>query len=198
MSKARKTPLRLVPASTHDCALHIELEDLQPTVWRRVVVPSSIRLPVLHGVIRTAMGWESGEPHEFVFGGVHYGQPHPIDPMPDDLLDETDVTLQKALGSKNSFEYLYDYSSAWWHKITVNKLNQEGPKLSFPICLGGANACPPTGVHGVGEYEEFLEAIANPKHDRHAEFRYICPDHFDPSDFDLTDVSLQLKEITNL
>lgn len=81
-----------------------ELEDLQPTGWRRVVVPSSISLEVLHVVIRIALGWDSGEAHEFVFDRIHYGAAHPIDPMPDDLCDETDVTLQEALGSKRSFE----------------------------------------------------------------------------------------------
>jgi hypothetical protein len=198
MTQTRKTSLRAVPTPALDYALHIALEDLQPTVWRRVVVPSTITLPVLHGVMRVAMGWESGEAHEFVFGRIHYGEPHPIDPMPDDLRDETDVTLKEALGTKRSFEYLYDYSSAWWHNVTVERFGESESKLAFPLCIGGENACPPPGIRGVGEYEEFLEAIADPKHARHDEFRALYPERFQPTAFDLADVSRQLSEITNL
>src|SRR5450631_3172255 len=88
---------RAVPSPALAYELVIELEDLHPKVWRRIVVPATIELARLHSVIRTAMGWESGEAHEFVFDGFHYGEPHPIDPMPDDLSDETAVSLREAL-----------------------------------------------------------------------------------------------------
>ena len=197
MSQKRTTSLRAVSTPVLDYALHIELEDLQPTVWRRVVVPSTITLEVLHVVIQVAMGWDSGEAHEFVFDRTHYGAPHPIDPMPDDLRDETDVTLQQALGNKRSLEYLYDYSSAWWHKITVTRFGEAESTLTFPLCLDGQNACPPPGIRGVGEYEEFLRAIVDPKHDRHREFRSLYPEKFQPTAFDLADTRRQLSEITN-
>jgi len=51
--------------------LRIELEHLEPSVWRQVLVPASIKLPQLHGTILRAMGWEGGHMHEFVIGHTH-------------------------------------------------------------------------------------------------------------------------------
>ena len=37
--------------------LRIELEDIEPLIWRRVAVPVSINLEVVHSVVQAAMGW---------------------------------------------------------------------------------------------------------------------------------------------
>jgi hypothetical protein len=37
--------------------LRIELENIEPLIWRRVAVRTSINLKVLHSVIQAAMGW---------------------------------------------------------------------------------------------------------------------------------------------
>ena len=53
----------------------------------------------------------------------------------------------------------------------------------YPLCLEGERACPPEDVGGVWGYQEFLEAMANPKHDRHNELiEWMGP--FDPEEFD--------------
>jgi hypothetical protein len=37
--------------------LRIELEDIEPLIWRRVAVPTSMSLKAVHNVIQAAMGW---------------------------------------------------------------------------------------------------------------------------------------------
>jgi Plasmid pRiA4b ORF-3-like protein len=37
--------------------LRIELEDIEPLIWRRVAVHTSMNLKAVHGVIQAAMGW---------------------------------------------------------------------------------------------------------------------------------------------
>ena len=44
------------------------------------------------------------------------------------------------------------------------------PKTKYPLCLEGARSCPPEDVGGIGGYEDFLEALADPKHECHEEF----------------------------
>ncbi|WP_232436218.1 plasmid pRiA4b ORF-3 family protein [Burkholderia ubonensis] len=84
------------------------------TIWRRIIVPGSIRLGKLHVVLLLAMGWEGGHLHEFVFGETNYGEPDdsgfPSDPP---MLNEARVTLAKALGALKSFTYIYDYGDNW-------------------------------------------------------------------------------------
>src|SRR4051812_11748312 len=48
-----------------------------PRVWRRLLVPASLRLDRLHDVIQAAMGWQDCHLHAFTAGDVDYG---PADP----------------------------------------------------------------------------------------------------------------------
>ena len=51
------------------------------------------------------------------------------------------------------------------------------------MCLEGKRACPPEDVGGPYGYQEFLEALADPKHERHEEFMEwggrFAPEKFD-------------------
>ena len=44
-------------------------------VWRRVLVPESVSLRELHGVVQLAMGWEGIHLFEFAVRGVRYVGP---------------------------------------------------------------------------------------------------------------------------
>jgi len=46
--------------------LHIQLEYIQPPVWRRVEAPSDMTLVGLHYVIQHVMPWDNDHLHEFV------------------------------------------------------------------------------------------------------------------------------------
>ncbi len=41
--------------------LKIQLLDIEPTIWRRFVVPASITLDRLHDVIQIVMGWSEAD-----------------------------------------------------------------------------------------------------------------------------------------
>jgi hypothetical protein len=45
--------------------IKIELEDIKPPVWRRVVIPSDMLLSDFHKVIQTTMGWYNSHLHQF-------------------------------------------------------------------------------------------------------------------------------------
>ena len=53
-----------------------------------------------------------------------------------------------------------------------------------PVCLEGARACPPDDVGGTWGYEEFLEAMADPGHERHEDLLAWIGGSFDPDEFD--------------
>jgi hypothetical protein len=63
---------------------------------------------------------------------------------------------------------------------------------SPPVCLEGARACPPEDVGGTWGYQEFLEAMADPGHERHEEFREWIGGRFDPEAFDLARVTKRM------
>lgn len=78
--------------------LKIELLDVTPMVWRRLVVPETIKLPKLDQVIQTAFGWTNSHLHKFIIGGVEYAYPDPDWAEELEHVDETKVVLLDALG----------------------------------------------------------------------------------------------------
>ena len=59
-----------VPPGQPVLQLRIMLEDVHPPVWRRLLVPGSVRLDKLHRVFQAAMGWEDRHLHSFQVGDV--------------------------------------------------------------------------------------------------------------------------------
>jgi hypothetical protein len=182
----------------HDIAwswqLKIELLDVVPTVWRRLIVPDSIKLPKLHRVFQAALGWTNSHLHEFVIGGVRYSDPDPD--MDEDLQqDERNVVLQKALGmDSRCFDYVYDFGDDWHHAVVVEDQHVSVKRPPLIRCDDGENACPPEDVGGALRYADFLAAIADPAHEEHATFREWSGS-FDPRRFDLDAVNRALSKI---
>lgn len=159
-------------------------------------VPRSIRLGKLHVVPQLATGWEGGHLHEFVFGETSHGEPDDFRFQSDPpMLNETRVTLAKALGGLKSFTYIHDYGNNWQHRIKVEKALVPDPDMRRPLCLDGQNACPPEDVGGVPGYAGFLEAITDPMHEEHDHFLKWCGGSFDPAAFDLMLANHRLSEV---
>jgi hypothetical protein len=145
--------------------LRIELAEIKPAIWRRIVVPESITLARLHHVIQCVMGWHGGHLHEFEIAGERYGIPDPEFDWGDPPRSEQRIQLKTALAGMKSFKYLYDFGDHWEHRIKVEKRHPPDPILSASaLCLTGANAAPPEDVGGAPGYADFLEAILDPDH----------------------------------
>lgn len=195
MATARKTSTRLTKANAPVYQLRIELVDVQPEVWRTVLIPGSATLTKVHATILWGMGWEGGHLHEFTIGYEAYGMP---DPEFDDgrkIKPEGRYTLAGAVGKLKSFRYEYDFGDCWEHVIKVEKILPPDPNLKAPVCIAGANACPPEDCGGTPAYEEFLEAISDPKHEDHDDMLTWCGGSFDPTAFDLDTINARLSEI---
>ncbi len=92
--------------------LRITLLDIEPSIWRAVLVPETITLSKLHSVIQAAMGWTNSHLHEFVIAGRRYSDYLEEQWEPDEILDERGVVLEAALGpSARTFDYVYDFAT---------------------------------------------------------------------------------------
>lgn len=143
MSSASKRSLRAVPVRAPIYQLRVELKYLRPAIWRRVVVPGSIKLWKLHAVLQAVMGWHGAHLHEFIVGGTHYGTPDPHWPDATPVLREDRVTLASALGALKTFTYLYDFGDSWEHKIKVVKIVAPDRQLARPFCTTSWRKCIP-------------------------------------------------------
>jgi len=109
--------------------------------------------------------------------------------------DEDAVTLVEVCPkAKSKLIYEYDFGDGWEHTIEVQKILEPESGVEYPVCLGGKKACPPEDCGGIWGYYELLDAIADPKHDRHDELREWLGGEFDPDAFDLEEVNAVLAQ----
>ena len=151
--------------------LKITLDNVKPLVMRRPKVPLSIRLDRLHLAIQAAMGWSNSHLYEIRAKDAGWGAPDPD--LHDGPLDARKARLLDVLedaGTK-TLKYLYDFGDGWEHTIKIERLIDPLPGIIYPRLIEAAGHCPPEDVGGPWGYAEFLEAISDPGHDRHAEFK---------------------------
>jgi pRiA4b ORF-3-like protein len=175
--------------------LKITLDDVEPAVARRIEVPFGLRLDRLHAVLQAAVGWTNSHFWEFRAGDVGWGIPDPG--WGDGPLDASKATLKEVLrdtGSKR-LTYLYDYGDGWEHTIRIERIGQALPGELYPRLLDATGRCPPEDIGGPPGYFEFLQAIADPKHERHAEFKECYDTDFDPNAVDLLVIQRRLTEL---
>ena len=173
--------------------LYVELEDIEPLIWRRILVPGSIKLPKLHDLLQLVMGWSDSHLHSFEVGHKTFSPAH--DEMEDlNILDEQKYTLGRVLGeSVREFVYEYDFGDSWRHRIKVMPVPQPNTDWFYPLCIAGERAAPPDDVGGVTGYLEFLSAIQDPKHDEHESMLTWIGGAFDPEGFDLNAINRALR-----
>jgi hypothetical protein len=163
--------------------LKITLAEIKPLIWRLIDVPDCT-LGDLHEMIQAAMGWENCHLHQFIVDAVRYGTPDPEL----DLKNETKVQLSKIVpqsGKQFLFRYEYDFGDSWMHEVVFEGSSPNALGQTFPTCLDGSRACPPEDCGGPWGYADFLEAIADPKHEQHADLPEWVGGAFDPEAFDV-------------
>jgi pRiA4b ORF-3-like protein/SEC-C motif-containing protein len=177
--------------------LKISLKGSDPPIWRRVVVRSDMPLRRLHGVIQRVMGWTDSHLHQFIVGDTHYGTPDPeMMGFGRQTLSEKSYTVSEvAPAAKRSFVYEYDFGDGWKHKIVVEKILPPDPEFQHPICLAGANACPPEDCGGIGGYSELIEILADPQNPRHQSLIDWLGYDLDPARFNIEIANGVLKRL---
>ncbi len=173
--------------------LRVTLGEVVPTVWRRLLVPGSVRLAKLHGMFQAAMGWTDSHLHSFTIGAQLFGM-H-FDDYPEDEIDEKEVTVLRAIDEHRRFSYEYDFGDSWEHEVVVEELTRTSRGLKYAVCLDGQNACPPEDCGGVGGYTELLEVLADPGHEDHDHFLQWVGGRFDPTWFDLVATNVALQQL---
>jgi hypothetical protein len=141
------------PLFRHHNAVQVKvtLDDIEPPIWRRLVVPMGFHLGHLHLVVQAAFNWWNYHLHEFRIGGLSYGAHEQVgEPESDDdrrFFDEAEVRLRDFdHWSGRRFLYLYDFGDGWRHTVELEKPLVLDPAPLQASCLDGARARPPEDV----------------------------------------------------
>jgi hypothetical protein len=197
---ALRRPYTVAAVGQPVAALHLTLLDSQPPIWRRVLVPASIRLDRLHDVIQAAMGWEDYHLHAFICGADRYGVLDRDDDFDLGTRDERAVPLSRVLGQGgDALRYDYDFGDGWEHRIVLESLVPARADDRYPLCVAGERACPPEDCGGVGGYEELQRTLADPEHPDYEHIRewvgVPVGVNFDAARFDVAEANARLDGV---
>jgi Plasmid pRiA4b ORF-3-like protein len=171
------------------------LQDIQPTVWRRIQVWEDITMGKLHEILQIVMDWEDYHLHEFRIGRRLYSVPDPDDDMHErTVIDERRERLCDAVPRVGTqFLYLYDFGDNWRHDLLLEAIIMPESLTIYPRCIAGERRTPPEDVGGTPGYEEYLEAIVDPEHEEH-ENVLRWRGAFDPETFLPGEVNQRLRK----
>lgn len=153
--------------------LRIELQDVQPLVWRRIQIPGDCTFWDLHIAIQCAFGWNDSHMHAFSLyddRGCDRRFGIPLDPEFDEapVLPSWDHLVAEHLSHAASrLEYCYDFGDDWRHEVIFEEALPAAIGKRYPRCLAGERAGPPDDCGGAPGYARLLEVLADPHDEEH-------------------------------
>lgn len=177
--------------------IRIELLDVDPLIWRTVLVPDDIPLMNLGAVLLGAMGWKAAHLFAFEIEGQRYDITFDDGLDLDDTVDMDGVIAREVLKPGAEAAFQYDFGDDWWHelKIADHRDIPEGDKL--PRCIDGAGACPPEDCGGPFGYAEMLDAAADEDHPDHEEMRDLL-EEIKPKAFEKKTADRNMKRVLKI
>jgi hypothetical protein len=182
----------LLPGYFDVLELEVSILDIEPRIWRRLLVPARASLAVVHEALQFAFGWMDCHLHSFDSGEVQFKLPHPEDEL--FAVDERGAPLGAFVRAPLVYEY--DFGDCWRHEIVTLGI-AEGAKNEI-TCTEGARAAPPEDSGGVGGYAELLVVLADPEHEEYEHMRAWAGKRFDPEAFDRVAINRRLAKLTKL
>ncbi|NHM25882.1 plasmid pRiA4b ORF-3 family protein [Desulfofundulus sp. TPOSR] len=185
--------------------LKITLQEIEPPIWRRVLVPAGITFYKLHKIIQAAFGWQDYHLFDFDFGDVVVHIPDP-DYAPGELyggakeLNAKRTKIDALLSERKKCVYTYDFGDNWRHDVILETIMPVEEGRRYPVCVAGARHRPPEDVGGVSGYEEFLRIIRDPGHPEYNDYLVWAEKDtggrkFDPEYFYINEVNRALAKI---
>jgi len=143
--------------------LTIRLSGVMPIVWRTILVRPEVKLSQLHRYLQAAMGWQDYHLYSFTIDGRMYivrSRAWDVDQKVYDARRYTLARLFPVIPAR--FTYLYDFGDRWEHAIEVEGLQPAEFRKQYPVCIAGAEPCPPEDCGGPEVYRELRAILRNP------------------------------------
>ena len=175
------------------------VNEINPPIWRRFVVPSTITLEQLHWVLLALMGWSGAHLWQFERPGKGcWGDPELLAEafLEDEITGDARRTrLMDVISRKGSkLLYNYDFGDDWWITLRLAEHRNRQPGEVVPAVLDGSRNGPPEDVGGPWGYQNLLEAIRDPNHPEHAELREWVGEGWDPEAFDRERLQAEVEQ----
>lgn len=139
--------------------LRVNLVDARPPIWRRVDVPSTLRLDQVHELAQALFGWTDSHLHRFALGESVWGHeaelflcPFDVDEGENEGVPASTVRLYETLADVGDrLLYVYDYGDEWTLTLTLESV---APGEGAVRVLDGRGLAPPDDSGGIHAWNE--------------------------------------------
>lgn len=162
----------------------IRLNGVMPIVWRTILVRPETKLSNLHRYLQAAMGWQDYHPFCFTIDGKPYTIPNRNWDLKLKIYDARRYTLARLFPAIPArFSYFYDFGDRWEHVVDIESIETAVPRKQYPICVAGAEPCPPEDCGGPPGYRELRLILKNPDDVNFAEYTSWAASQYYPTEF---------------
>ncbi|WP_213819002.1 IS1096 element passenger TnpR family protein [Garciella nitratireducens] len=178
--------------------LHIRLKDINPIIWRRILVKEEMNFYTFNQIIQKVMGWSGFQQYEFQIHGQCISEQTQEDLWEEytEIISPKEKTLAEYFLQPNDFfTYTYDFGDNWVHEILVEDIYEQEEKRKYPVCLDGERRGPVENIGGPWGYMELLNIIENPEDPQYQQVIEWLGQDFDPEQFDINRINKELMEI---
>jgi hypothetical protein len=173
----------------------LTVRNIEPEIWRKVLVSSEVTLARLHQIVQVLMGWNDRHLYAFVINAKRYCSPFDDD---DQKKNELFRTKLSKVFSKDApvITYEYDFRDRWEIELRNEARERDPEEQHWAECLEGSRHGPVEGSGGSRDYMEKARIYNNPQHKRFLEVRRWIGPKFDPEAFDVGKTNEKLRRIS--
>jgi hypothetical protein len=188
--KAKAAPTRVY-------RLRLELQDLEPLIWRELDVRPDMSLSDLHRAIQIVMGWEDYRLWAFQAGEQRFERPgEELGGLGEPAQDAAATSIEMVLPEEGShLVYTYDFGDDWMVTISVVNIGLSESGVRYPRCIAGERAGPLEDSGGAPGYEALIAAHKKPGSPEAKELLEWAGEGWDPHVFDLDAINQALTRL---
>jgi hypothetical protein len=173
----------------------LSVKDVEPEIWRKILVSSDTTLAKLHSILQVLMGWSDNHLYAFVIDRKRYSPPTEYD----DVVAKGNSVSTKlsTISAKDAklITYEYDFGDCWEIQLCIEPGHDGFQRKQSAECIAGSRHGPIEDSGGSRGYMDKTKIYGNPQHKHHLEVRKLIGPNFDPEAFDLIQTNEMLKAI---
>jgi hypothetical protein len=174
--------------------IKINIKDIDPPIWRELIIKDDISFQKLHETIQLSFGWTNSHLWQFEIDNRIIVSPQ--DPDFED--EERDISVENSISELfyvkgQKISYIYDMGDYWEHEIELKKKLNKNEHPQCPYCVNGKRNCPPEDCGGVPGYEELREVLSDTSHPEYEDRVEWLGEIYDFEYFDLKEINAMLK-----
>ncbi len=171
---------------TNILKLRIKIPDIEPEIWREILIENDITFKKLHEIIQLSFGWTNSHLYNFDVNGILFSIPDKE--FKNNDLDAKNKITEFLIEEGQKAHYTYDFGDNWEHEIEIVDVLKKEKGIRYPKCLDGKRNGPPEDCGGIPGYEDVIDALTSKDKSEYEDLLEWLG-NYDPEKFDIDKIN---------